>query len=324
MDKWRSLIGSLFFFVLILFSGCKEEGTSSASNNQPFDVLAQAPEGEKIFYSNGQAIRSMRPDGSEKKNLILAHNAFGSGVLPSPDGKIAFSVWDPSSIQRIQTETGEINLQLGLEYLWLVDGTKGIQLTGLKEKNIQDTPSGWSKDGKTLFYVHKGNIRHDREWVWADPFEIWSINIDGTNQRRILDGQHVSVSPDGSTLAIFRKRQLDERHHTPETLLTDLDGSNVRVLKNGVGFCEWAPDGVHLVCFDPVTNNMVLINNKAEVIRELTKGIPLIPNWSWSPDGLWLAYTVPFSIWKLRVDGSSPPVRLTDEDESPFWPIWVP
>ncbi|MEX2030113.1 MAG: hypothetical protein WD906_03990 [Anaerolineales bacterium] len=49
---------------------------------------------------------------------------------------------------------------------------------------------------------------------------------------------------------------------------------------------------------------------------------------SWSPDGLWLTYEAyqqtDFDIWILRVDGSQPPIQLTNQESQDISPAWDP
>ena len=99
-------------------------------------------------------------------------------------------------------------------------------------------------------------------------------------------------------------------------------------MREFVNFCSFAPNGVHLACLDMDTDNIILINLEGNLIKELThNGGYALPTYSWSPDGKWLAYSEikgnKQDIWKLPIDGSSPPVRLTNEGLWNRDPQWV-
>ncbi len=313
--------GCLLLFLIFLLS-CWGEETTADLGGQPFKVLA-FPEGEKILYAhkgqdteptNATTIRSMRPDGSQKADLFSPRNALGGDIRLAPDGKnMVINVFDFSGNVTI----GNGHFQLVFNHIWLVEGTKGVQLTGLVEKNVQDAPEGWSKDGKSIFFIHAGNVGVESGSFSRTPFEVWAINIYGSNPHRIIKGLNASVSPDGNTLAIYRIRPLpsDERFGIAETILTNTDGSNVRLVREWAIFCEWAPDGFRLACFDPLAGKIIIIDSKGNLIKELAS-VAGPPGLSWSPDGLFLAYGEGVTkIWKIRVDGTGEPILLAGEDD---------
>ena len=251
----------------------------------------------------------------------------------SPNGKrLVFNVSVPSSIVTLETECCTATFNLTLRHLFLVDGSSVVQLTGLQEKNIEDTPIGWSNDGKTIFFDRVANIRpiileeERRARILSDPREVWAIDADGANLRKIADGELDSISPDGKTLAIYRVVKEGD-HYVGGTYLIDSDGSNPRLLRELAWFCYFSPHNDQLACFDLVSYNLILIDLEGKLVAELTQGIDIWPDVSWSPDGKWLSYVRTeedgIRIWKLPIDGSSPSVRLTPTGFYNHYPNWV-
>jgi len=327
----------LFVFSLFLF-GCHNKEGMHSSDDPPFTVLKEIPEGEGIIFihkndfSSEEArdtVRSMRPDGSQKEDLIRAHTSFANSFLLSQDRKkIVVGIWDSSGEVQVQ----DAHYDLSFTYLWLIEATKGLQLTGLREGNVDDSAEEWSKDGKTIFYTHQGGIRIGQVVgsILFDPWEIWATNIDGSNPRRIVDGTRASLSPDGNTLAVYRARPVEgENYSNLETIFVDPDGTNVRLFRNAVSDCEWAKSGIYLACLylSNTEDNIALFNPNGDLIRKLTIGVR-VRTLSWSPDEQWLVYEMSEgnggSIWKIRVDGAGPPVRLTPAGERNFSPKWLP
>ena len=340
--------------LLILFSmvlmGARCNGESKvASDPPPYEVLLPIPRGEKILYAHQEVagyeinIRSMRPDGSEKKDLLKISKTAGPFVALSPDEKrIAFDVWDPSGDVTIEYPDGQTTgFGMNWSHLFLLEEgpnqqLRGRQITGLKEKNIGDSPNVWSRDGEVLFFTHIGNLRVENvgrpDWapydiyeMRYDPPEIWAISKEGTNPRKITNGQIASISPDGTTLAVFR---VEQGGYNYGTFLMNTDGSNERLLRKEAVACQWFPDGVRLVCLTWLGwGDMLLINTNGELIKQLTTGEKVALPLAVSPDGESIVYhqntyNNKESLYKMRVDGSSDPVLLADEGAANRHSVW--
>lgn len=99
--------------------------------------------------------------------------------------------------------------------------------------------ASWSPDGTRLAYsAHDG--------VAGNSFEIWVVNVDGTNRRQLTDAPgddlHPAWSPDGTKLAFTSDRPTDTLRS--ELFVMDADGSNpIRLTFNDddEGSPSWRP-----------------------------------------------------------------------------------
>jgi dipeptidyl aminopeptidase/acylaminoacyl peptidase len=129
-------------------------------------------------------------------------------------------------------------------------------------------------------------------WNRSGQFEVYLLSTEGGEPRPITAGPESKVrprwSPDGRRLVYAQDFQGDERFD--------------------------------LFQYDPASGET----------RNLTPDtdFSLYPYASWSPDGRHLAFTSDsagrFAVYRTPVDGSAPPVRLTDHEYSDDEPHWSP
>jgi Tol biopolymer transport system component len=149
----------------------------------------------------------------------------------------------------------------------------------------------------------------------AEVEQIWSMNVDGSDQRFITDagGPDPNVSPDGRKLSF---------KGPPEGALfvSNIDGSSVRQISPSISVTykhDWAPDGRHLVVSDnsnPAADeavNIVTVRPDGSDWRYLTDypaGYRANVG-GYSPDGQWIVFrlerpgVVP-TMYLIRPDGS--------------------
>jgi len=237
-----------------------------------FDA-AWAPDGRRIVYRDSRRginendeIFIVRSDGAGARNLsrnpandwgpdwspdgkTIAFNSDRDGVMSgyliSPDGarlrRIEADVWveypaispDGTRIAFMGHEAGDYDIYVA-------------ELATGSATKLTDTPGSdgwpvWSPDGSTIAFASERddcvNAAEDETcWHTGEPGEhhdIWIMNADGTNQRRVTPeyGQFVTWSPDGSYLLVSG--------HSLYVVRSDGTG-RADVAPNAGGIPDWA------------------------------------------------------------------------------------
>jgi TolB protein len=96
----------------------------------------------------------------------------------------------------------------------------------------------------------------------------------------------------------------------------------------------WSPDGRYLAFASRRDGNWELYTYDmlappgVEPVTRITYDLSFQGNPHWSPDGQWLVYESyqggNLDIYALRLDGTEPPVRITDDPAPDFAPVWSP
>ena len=176
-----------------------------------------SPDGRWIVCSSEKfneftEIHVMDADGKNRRNLTgnAAYNADPSWL---PDGKrIVFASGRDGN--------GEI-------YVMDADGKNPRNLT---QNATHEADPSWSPDGKRIVFTSIRDGHVDAEWGLPTS-EIYVMDADGKNQRRLTNNPHddysPSWSPDGRRI-VFTSR----RDGNGEIYVMDADGSNLRNLTN--------------------------------------------------------------------------------------------
>ncbi len=223
--------------------------------------------GQIVFASDRDGdfeIYSMNPDGSHQRQLTQNNDR---DLLPrlSPDGtRIGF----------VSNRDG----QGDLHDIYVVD-VDGRNLQQLTNEGAEDL--AWSPDGKYIAFTSNR----------AGNFEIYVMNADGTNPRRLTFNRvwdnRPAWSPDSTKLAYSSRRSGSDDRGPWDIRVIDLDGRN----------------------------DVEVITNRSRNIRP-----------AWSPDGKQIAYATDLhGGWELYlkdVDGKQPAARLTNDGADDVEVVW--
>jgi TolB protein len=163
--------------------------------------------------------------------------------------------------------------------------------------------------------------------------DIYVMNIDGTERRRLTDTpayeSHPDWSPDGTQITFVTERDGNREIYTMHA-----DGSNPQRLTNDPADDlrpDWSPDGTQILFNSERDGNfeIYVVGTDGSNLRRLTDD----PKWEmfprWSPDGTQIAYTYATprrwdqEIYVMDVDGSNAR-QLTDLPAASENPIWSP
>jgi len=164
-----------------------------------------------------------------------------------------------------------------------------------------------------------------------DSGEIWVMNADGSNQRRLTnngaDEAGPNFSPDGQHLAFHSNRTGNY-----EIYIMDLSGNNVYQLTNdgeADTFPSWSPDGRHIAYQSRRDGNfnVYVMNADGSNQHPITNDSHSDTFPTWSPDGQRIAFQSNrngnFDIWVMNADGSDQHV-VADSSADDVFPAWSP
>jgi Tol biopolymer transport system component len=249
------------------------------------------------YTSNGQIFVSA-PDGTNRRALT-AIDEYAAKPGWSPDGdQIAFLSFSCAVGQPCDTKGSPGSL-----VVMSADGPGRLVL----EENLHNVLTlEWSPDGKWLAF----DAEDQRATQAGFPSRVWVVAPDGSESRRVADGQFPSWSPDGTTLAYVGENG---------THLVAADGTGDRLLLqpgpagSAIGG-RWSPDGLqlafvwHRACCPPANraSDPWLVDRSGNSAHRMSE----VPDGGifegWSPDGRSIVY----------VDASQP-------DAAFAWPLVV-
>jgi TolB protein len=208
------------------------------------------------------------------------------------------------------------------------DGSRLKRLT--VEPGFDDSPA-ISPDGRRILFL---TARHDPNPQFPDlKYEIYVMDIDGENQRRLTETEaaeyHPAWSPDGTKISFDADYDGDG---LKEIYMMNVDGMEVtRLTFNEANdqFADWSPDGRQIVFSSDRNGNWDIF--RMDVDGSNQQALTGSADWelfpAWSPDGSQIAFMgmVPNSrntdIYLMHADGSNLR-QLTDTprfDENPSW-----
>jgi Tol biopolymer transport system component len=201
---------------------------------------------------------------------------------------------------------------------------------------FQDQPS-FSPDGRRIYF--------ERYTIATNDDAIWSMKLDGSDQRRIIgpfpNGAvgDPNVSPDGSTLLFSG---FDATAPALGLFTARIDGSHMTQIRpfesDQTIKTDWAPNGRRIATtgnanlFDPQGSpNILTMRPDGFGVRQLTHfHDPDMRAYlgSYSPDGEWLVFRIEdhgqFGLFRMHPDGSDRREILPMGDFKPFLIDWGP
>lgn len=251
---------------------------------------SRADEDVLAFQRNGD-IWTIAADGTQLRRLIR------KASLPSwsPDGTL---------IAFVSHRSGDEEL-----YVANADGTGVRRLT---RSPGPDLSPAWSSDGQRI--------------AWARNAEIWTMDADGSNQKRIVRKaqrwhEHYSPTWHGSTIVYSSTRAgffNPELYAVPAKRLTFTKGSDGVLGDDGMP--DFSPDGRRIV----FTSNrdgqgeIYVMNRNGSGVRRLTRkpGDDFTPRFS--RDGKRIAFTaLPGAVMVMNADGTG--LRRLTAGSDPDW-----
>jgi len=250
-----------------------------------------SPDGKQIVFQSDRHdvmmgdrdIYIMNADGSSIRRLIHREESDETPVW-SPDGsQILFSSY-------VTEENNEL-------FIINVDGTGLTQLT---DNPGRDGHENFSPDGTTIVF---NSQRDDDGSLEADNYEIYEMNRDGSDLRRLTDfpewDTYPSISPDGTR--ILWRRVLptggnSQSGRNSEIFIMNRDGSSPSNLTNNPafdGYPAWSPDGSKIVFASNRAGqtagnfHIYIMNPDGSDVTKLLENDPEVEDArpQWSPDG---------------------------------------
>lgn len=244
-----------------------------------------------------------------------------------------------------------------------ISPTQTLMHTPMPTNTIAPTPTPiGSKSGK--IYFSKANVSLGKNEYGELPYDIFSINVDGSEIINISNNHdtdisyiEVASSPDGNKIAFVKQQYVIDKQYgnrfTHEIYVMNPDGTNIQKISSYPQFFKdvevsrfisevspaWSPDG-NLLSFQSNRNFFSIGNRLSDfyqiyTINLITNEIKRLTNVSadnyhptWSPDGSKISFMSNrdgnWDIYVMNSDGSGKDINITNNKFSNRFPDWSP
>jgi Tol biopolymer transport system component len=267
-------------------------------------------------YNSGHMfdIYEVNQDGS-KHGLLLEATTIGFNQPDwSPDGTV-MAIWGWHSEWTISIYTYD---------------TKTEVLTRLTNQlGVYDMFPHWNASGDKIVFTRQYLLENDRN-------EIWIMNADGSDTKKVVDGYAASWSPDGQQLVFSQVTEGNE-----DLYICNSDGTNIVKLldsPSNESFPMWSPNGQFIMFqqfhspegeTDIDSFEICVLNLLTDEVIALTNNDYMDSAARWSPDGTKIAFLSHANggseIYVMNADGSEvKKVTTTNEGSFATFPSWRP
>jgi Tol biopolymer transport system component len=241
--------------------------------------------------------------------------------------------------------------------LWVAnrDGSNPIRLTN--SANVREEGARWSPDGRTLAFTRTADTSHDGQIDSRDTSEVWLVDADGANPRRLADGQDPAWAPDGKRIAFASngRRDANDPYGAGNTIdMINAQGQNrwspIKIANvpqqtklvnpqadfnagtNYLRYPDWAPNN-QAIAFMAIGHSGLIVTATDKGAQVTLRDFDYEGGYDrvfWSPDGAKLAYEVlpPSGIEQIAVLTLSDKKRVgfgsSHEGSIAVSPAWAP
>lgn len=193
--------------------------TAPATPTAPGTVVADL--GVMLAYIDAGNLNIVDKNGGNKKTLFAANtHQLATG---RPD-------WSPDTKSLVVA----VQFDKGANQLFLAGvGGETRQLILAPPGGTSDTDPKWSPDGKHIVFTRTTDTNKNGQFEPGDLHEVWLVDQDGQNSRKLATGQQPSWAPDSKRIAYVTNGTVKADIPAPQ--------DNALHLINYQGQNDWAP-----------------------------------------------------------------------------------